>query len=116
MQVFHCSDVRIAKPDNLHSRNAPDKWNSNQEKLGGNVDEMIEKLGRKAEKLGRKLGKTKIAIIRLIYQDQKINTIQMAEKIGISTTSVDNNIRQMRDVFIKHVGPTKGGHWEIITD
>ena len=112
--------------------NAPDKWNSTQEstqensqaklgrtndedkKLGRNVEEVIEKLGRKAEKLGRKLGKNQIAIIHLICKDPQINTMQMARQIGISTTAIDNNIRQMRDVFIRHVGPNKGGHWEII--
>lgn len=40
----------------------------------------------------------------------------MAKEIGISTTAIDNNIRQMRDIFIKHVGPSNGGHWEIIEE
>lgn len=40
----------------------------------------------------------------------------MANHIGISPTAIDNNIKQMRDIFIRRVGPKNGGHWEIITE
>ena len=84
--------------------------------MGRNVDEIMERLGKKAERLGKKLGKTKVEIIRLILKDPSTNTAQMAKHIGVSTTAVDNHLRQMRDVFIRHVGPKKGGRWEILTD
>lgn len=86
------------------------------EKLGRNFDELSKKLGRKAEKLGRKLGKNRIEILRMIYENPNVTTVMMAKKIGITTTAIDGNIRQMRDIFIRHVGPKKGGHWEIIEE
>lgn len=100
--------------------NAPDNWNETQKTATVACDESFEvvlgKLGEKAKKLGEKLGKNKIGILQLIYDNPNISTTQMSEKIGISTTAIDNNIRQMRDVFIKHIGPHKGGRWEIIMD
>lgn len=82
--------------------------------LGKNIDAILEKLGKRAEKLGKKLGKTKIEIIKLIYQNPSVSSIEMANNIGISSTAIDNNIRQMRDVYIRRIGPKNGGHWEII--
>lgn len=85
-----------------------------QNRLGKNIDAILEKLGKRAEGLGKKLGKTKIDIIKLIYQNPSISTVEMANNIGISSTAIDNNIRQMRDVYIRRIGPKKGGYWEII--
>jgi fido (protein-threonine AMPylation protein) len=103
--------------------NAPDHWNesknnadNSKEKPTDNVDDLLEKLGKKAEGLGRKLGKNRIEIVKLIYQNPAISSVEMAERIGISSTAIDNNIRQMRDIFIRRIGPKKGGHWEIITE
>ena len=83
------------------------------EKLGKNTDILLEKLGRKAEKLGIKLGKNKIAILRLVTENPFVSTTQMAKELSITTTAIDKNIKQMRDILIRHVGPKKGGHWEI---
>ncbi len=62
------------------------------------------------------MGKNRIAIIKLIYQNPTISSVEMAEHIGISPTAIDNNIKEMRDIFIRRIGPKKGGHWEIITE
>ena len=107
--------------------NAPDNWigtsgstqetkTNTQEKLGKELDEILELLGEKAKKLGKKLGKNKVEIVKLIYQNPTVSSVEMAERIGISTTAIDNNIRQMRDVFVKRTGPRNGGHWEIIIE
>jgi len=101
---------------------APDNWNISvtgehhepAEKLGDDIDDLLERLGERAKKLGKRLGRNRIDILRLIYEDPTISTVQMADKIGISTTAIDKNIRQMRDIFIRHVGPSNGGHWEVI--
>ena len=99
--------------------NAPDSWNGTQEttrQFGEDIETALERLGEKANRLGKRLGKNRIAILRLALQDSTISSVEMAKRIGISTTAIDNNIRQMRDLFIRHVGPAKGGHWEILAD
>lgn len=85
-------------------------------KFSKNMDEIIEKLGKRAEKLGKKLGKNRVAILRLIYSNPFVSSVEMANNIGISTTAIDKNIKQMRNIFIKRIGPNNGGHWEIIME
>ena len=87
-----------------------------QEMLGKSIEETLEMLCERAKKLGKKLGKNKIAIIKLIHQNPTVSSVEMAEHIGISPTAIDNNIKQMRDIFIRRIGPRKGGHWKIIIE
>ena len=96
--------------------NTQEMITSTQEKWGENIDDVLEKLGKKAGMLGKKLGKNKVEIIMLMHQNPTISSVEMANQIGISATAIDNNIKQMRDVYIRRIGPKKGGHWEIITE
>ena len=42
---------------------------------------------------------------------------QLAKVIGITADGIKKQLDKMKKAKrIKHVGPTKGGHWEIITD
>jgi ATP-dependent DNA helicase RecG len=39
----------------------------------------------------------------------------MAARIGISSDGIKYHLEKMKpDGRIRHVGPTKGGHWEIL--
>ena len=126
LERFFCN-LLLGENNELKNRyliiNAPDNWNttqenvdSTQEMLGKSLKDILELLGKRAVKLGKRLGKNRIAIIKLIHQNPKISSVEMAEHIGISSTAIDNNIKQMRDIFIRHTGPKNGGHWEIITE
>ena len=55
-------------------------------------DDILELLGERANKLGKKLGKNRVAIIKLIYQNPTVSSVEMAEHIGICPTAIDNNI------------------------
>ena len=48
-------------------------------------------------------------------QDSKISIVELSKKIGISTTTVENNIAKLKQKGLtKRIGPAKGGHWKII--
>lgn len=124
-RFFH--NLLLGEENELKNRhliiNAPDNWNVTQEyedkaqgKLGNSLKELLEVLGKRAVRLGKKLGKNRIEIIKLIYQNPSISSVDMAKRIGISPTAIDNNIKQMRDVFIRRIGPKNGGHWEIVKE
>ncbi|UCE74009.1 MAG: winged helix-turn-helix domain-containing protein [Methanomassiliicoccales archaeon] len=67
------------------------------------------------EKLGERLGENQKRILQLMKADPHITIPKLAEKIGISTTSVENNITKLKKKgLLRRVGPAKGGHWEII--
>ena len=69
------------------------------------------------QKLGEKLGENELQIVELIWKDSKISITDMSEKIGISTTAIENNIKKLKKKgIIKRVGPAKGGYWEVLED
>lgn len=75
------------------------------------IDSIVEKLGKK---LGEKLGNTRIGIIQLIASNPNITYTEISKTLSVSSTTVEKRIAEMSGVIIQHVGPKKGGHWEII--
>ena len=76
-------------------------------------------------KVGRKVGESETpkqllnprrqTILLEIKQNPYITKLELSEKIGISTTAIDNNISYLRQHgFIERVGKTKGGYWKIV--
>ena len=63
---------------------------------------------------GDKLTENRIAILRLIAGNPYISQSELAESIGVSITAISNNIKAMRNKYLRRVGPDKGGFWEII--
>ena len=51
-------------------------------------------------------------IIFIIKGNDKITRIKMAELLGVSKPTIERAIKASNK--IKYVGPSKGGHWEII--
>jgi ATP-dependent DNA helicase RecG len=58
--------------------------------------------------------KTREIIIRLILNNSKITTDELAKQAGLTAKGIEWNIKKLRaEGIIKRVGPKKGGHWEI---
>lgn len=75
-------------------------------------DKLVEKLG---DRLGDRLGDSQVKIISLIKNEPKISIPELAEKIKISTTAVEKNIKKLKDKgILKRVGTTKSGYWEVL--
>ncbi|MCK5774396.1 MAG: putative DNA binding domain-containing protein [Thermoplasmata archaeon] len=69
---------------------------------------------KEIEKLGEKLGENEERILALIIEDQTIPITDIAEKIGISTTAVENNIKKLKvKGLLERKGPAKGGYWQV---
>ncbi len=67
------------------------------------------------DRLGERLGENQRKIIELMHQDRSISIPQIAEKVGISTTAVENNIAKLKKQrIIKRVGSAKAGYWVIV--
>ncbi|TET32858.1 MAG: winged helix-turn-helix transcriptional regulator [Planctomycetota bacterium] len=59
--------------------------------------------------------KTASAIMEAMDQDSKITVPDIAKAISVSTRTVNNHIRRLKEAgFIRRVGPDKGGHWEVV--
>ncbi len=74
-----------------------------------------QKIKTPGEKLGEKLGENRLGIIKLMQANQQISIAELSRLIGISTTSIERNIKYLKEKeIIKRVGGAKGGHWEVI--
>ena len=89
----------------------PNEWLG--EKLGEKPDEWLgEKLGEKSDEW---LGENRLTILRCLTQNPSMSTRRLAELLGMSTTAMDKNIKWLKENgIIRHVGPAKGGRWEVI--
>ena len=66
-------------------------------------------------KLGVKLGVTQVRILELMIENKFITIIEIAEKIGLSSTAVENNIAKLKSKgILRREGSDKSGYWEII--
>ena len=86
---------------------------------GNKSDKKPEELGnrlgnRLGNQLGNRLGETKEKILSEMRLNPDVSGNQLAEILGISTTAVEKNIKQLREEgIINRIGGTRG-HWEVI--
>lgn len=67
------------------------------------------------EKSSEKKEKSSEKILKIIDDNPKISALEIAKLIGISSRSVEKNIKKLRENgIIRRVGPDHGGYWEII--
>lgn len=65
--------------------------------------------------LGVKLGVNEQNIINAIQNNPNITILAMAKLIEVSTTSIENNLKKLKDKkIIKRIGSDKTGHWVIV--
>jgi len=54
-------------------------------------------------------------ILELITTNKYITIIELSENIGVSSRSIERNIKKLQEENrLKCVGADKGGHWEIL--
>ena len=59
--------------------------------------------------------KTSEKILKLITTNKYITIIELSENIGVSSRSIERNIKKLQEENkLKRVGADKGGHWEIL--
>lgn len=70
---------------------------------------------RLSDELSKGLSETAAKILKLIYLDNYISRETLAEKTGISVTSVQNHVNKLKSMgILKRIGSAKSGHWEVV--
>ncbi len=72
--------------------------------------------GNKSEKASEKMSeKTSEKILRAARENPGITIAELAVSTGVSTRSVERNIRKLQDGGrLARVGSDKAGHWEVL--
>jgi ATP-dependent DNA helicase RecG len=69
---------------------------------------------RLGEKLGERLGENECRILEILWQNQAFTIPELAKRLKISTTAVENNIAKLKKKgLLDRVGSDKKGHWKI---
>lgn len=68
-------------------------------------------------KLGIKLGINQQLILKEIEKNPFITAVEIAHKINISKTAVENNIAKLKELgILQRVGARKNGYWKIVSN
>ena len=75
-----------------------------------------ESIGEASEVVWRTdLNDTQQKIIKLLSEDHQLSAVKLAEKIGVASRNIENNIKKLKEysILIRHGSP-KTGYWEIV--
>ena len=88
------------------------------EKLRRNYGEITEKLRRNYGEITEKqagFSATKNRILELIKADNTITIDALAAAVNVSTSTIEKNIRQLKDARkLERKNGDRGGHWEVV--
>ena len=84
-------------------------------------------IGEASEKHRRNIGETsekqetvdfnstQLEILKLLMENNRLSAVKLAEKIGVASRNIENNIKKLKelDILVRHGSP-KNGYWEVI--
>ena len=84
-------------------------------------------IGKTSEKYRRNIGETsekqetvdfnstQLEILKLLMENNRLSAVKLAEKIGVASRNIENNIKKLKelDILVRHGSP-KNGYWEVI--
>ena len=92
--------------------NPPAEYAEQPRKDAGDVTEKVTNV---TENVTEKLTERQRQIVNMVAQYPFTTTTLMAQNLKVSLMTIRRDIEKMSHV-IRHVGPDKGGHWEIIKE
>ena len=94
--------------------NPPAEYPEQPRKDAGDVTENVtEKAINVIENVTEKLSDRQRQIVKMVAEYPFTTTTLMAQKLNVSLMTIRRDIEKMSHL-IRHVGPDKGGHWEVI--
>src|SRR5690625_2871161 len=77
-------------------------------------NELGKGLGNELDKrLGKERSAHQHSILRLMRAEPRITVREMAARLGVSTTTIENNIRKLRErQLVERVGGRRSGYWQ----
>ena len=87
-----------------------------KEKIRETSEKHRRSIGEASEVVWRTdLNDTQQKIIKLLSEDHQLSAVKLAEKIGVASRNIENNIKKLKEygILIRHGSP-KNGYWEIV--
>jgi predicted HTH transcriptional regulator len=84
-------------------------------KESGEVEREVEKELKEVDRKGEKLTENQKIILNLIKNDPYISIKEMSKAIGIRPSSIDKNIKTLKEKsYLRREGTAKGGYWKLL--
>ena len=100
----------------------PYPMTDDKEKHRRNIGEASEKhrrnIGETSEKQRKAdLNDTQQKIVKLLSENPQLSAVKLAEKIGVASRNIENNIKMLKEygILIRHGSP-KNGYWEVVDE
>ena len=100
----------------------PYPMTDDKEKHRRSIGEASEKhrrsIGEASEKQRKAdLNDTQQKIVKLLSENPQLSAVKLAEKIGVASRNIENNIKMLKEygILIRHGSP-KNGYWEIVDE
>ena len=100
----------------------PSPMTDDKEKHRRSIGEASEKhrrsIGEASEKQRKAdLNDTQQKIVKLLSENPQLSAVKLAEKIGVASRNIENNIKMLKEygILIRHGSP-KNGYWEIVDE
>jgi hypothetical protein len=76
---------------------------------------MLGQVAQIAERLGRWREISRDALQPQLRRDHRIRSVSGRPSLGKSVSAIERAARRLRERGrLRHVGPQKGGHWEVV--
>ena len=100
----------------------PYPMTDDKEKHRRSIGEASEKhrrsIGEASEKQRKAdLNDTQQKIVKLLSENPQLSAVKLAEKIGVASRNIENNIKMLKEygILIRHGSP-KNGYWEVVDE
>ena len=90
---------------------------TNENESIGEASEKHRRSIRDASGIERRteLNDTQQKIMNLLSEDDQLSAVKLAEKIGVASRNIENNIKKLKEYgFLIRHGSPKNGYWEVI--
>lgn len=59
--------------------------------------------------------KTSEKIVAALQQNGSMTIAELAATVGVTTRSIERNLQRLQEEGrLRRIGPSKGGHWEVL--
>ena len=103
--MFRVELFRDSLPMNLENKN-----------IGETSEKHRRSIGEASEKQETvDFNSTQLEILKLLMENNRLSAVKLAEKIGVASRNIENNIKKLKelDILVRHGSP-KNGYWEVI--
>ena len=84
--------------------------------IGETSEKHRRNIGEASEKQEKvDFNSTQLEILKLLMENNRLSAVKLAEKIGVASRNIENNIKKLKelDILVRHGSP-KNGYWEVI--